>query len=154
MNYNQKDLILTQIRQDIINNIDKNSSVSHDKFFKEDESAKTYGLKTAEVHKIAKTVFEQVKDFSKQAIFELCEELWESGYMEEVFVACNWSEILHKKYEQTDFYTFERWLGNYVTNWAHCDTLCNHTIGSFVMTYPDYINNLKRWAKSPNRWLR
>ena len=154
MNNNEKEKILKQLRQAIINNIDKESSVSHDRFFKEDEVAKTYGLKTNEVHKISKDFFTQIKDCSKQTIFELCEELWKSGYLEEAVTACNWAEWQHKKYEPADFAVFERWLSCYVTNWADCDTLCNHTIGLFVMMYPDSINKLKEWAKSPNRWLR
>ncbi|MGE5423190.1 MAG: DNA alkylation repair protein, partial [Ignavibacteriales bacterium] len=42
----------------------------------------------------------------------------------------------------------------YVSNWASCDTLCNHTIGTFVEMYPEYLSRLKTWAKSDNRWLR
>jgi 3-methyladenine DNA glycosylase AlkD len=45
-------------------------------------------------------------------------------------------------------------FGNSVSNWAACDTLCNHTIGSFLEMYPDYVSNLKIWATSPNRWVR
>jgi len=41
-----------------------------------------------------------------------------------------------------------------VNNWAVCDTLCNHTIGSFIEKYPEYIQDLKRWARADNRWLR
>ena len=154
MNNNEKEQILHRIRQAILNNIDKESSVSHDRFFKEGETAKTYGLKTAEVHKIAKESFLLIKEYPKQTIFELCEELWKSGYLEEEAIACNWAESQHKNYEPGDFSIFERWLSSYVNNWADCDTLCNHTIGSFVMMYPDYIRELKKWAKSPNRWLR
>ena len=154
MNNNEKEKILEQLRQAIINNIDKESSVSHDRFFKEGEVAKTYGLKTNEVHKIAKDFFGKIKECSKQTVFELCEELWKSGYLEEEAIACNWAESQHKKYEPADFAIFEHWLSNYVNNWADCDTLCNHTIGSFVMKYPEYVDKLKIWAKSPNRWMR
>jgi len=146
--------ILTNIRQTIINSVDKESSLTHDRFFKGNEIVKAYGLKAAEVHKIAKTVFEQIKECPKHTIFELCEELWKSGYLEEVFVACKWSESQQKKYEPADFSVFEHWLSAYVTSWAHCDTLCNHTIGSFVMMYPDYVTKLKEWAKSQNHWMR
>ena len=45
-------------------------------------------------------------------------------------------------------------LINTVNNWAKCDTLCNHAIGSFVEQFPQYIENLKAWTKSNNRWLR
>jgi 3-methyladenine DNA glycosylase AlkD len=41
-----------------------------------------------------------------------------------------------------------------VDNWAKCDTLCNHTLGSFLEMYPEFIANLMGWAVSENRWLR
>ena len=39
-------------------------------------------------------------------------------------------------------------------NWATCDTLCNHTIGSFIEMYPEYLSGLKKWAHSQNRWMK
>ena len=39
-------------------------------------------------------------------------------------------------------------------NWAKCDTLCNHTLGSFLEMYPQFIENLMGWARARNRWLR
>jgi len=154
MNSKEKELILTQVKQQIINNLDSELSVSVEQFFKEGEAAKTYGLKAAVVRGIAKNAFQALISYPKQDIFELCEELWKSGYLEDAVIACVWSESLHKKFEPADFAFFERWLSAYVNNWADCDTLCNHTIGLFLMMYPDYIAKLKEWATSPNRWLR
>ena len=146
--------MLAEVRQALINNISAETSFSHDRFFKEGEAAKTYGLKAEEVRKIAKTGWQEVKALPKQTVFALCEALWKSGYFEERLIACTWTEALHKNYEPADFAVFERWLRNYVNNWADCDTLCNHTIGEFVMMYPNYIDKLKEWAESSNRWLR
>jgi 3-methyladenine DNA glycosylase AlkD len=42
----------------------------------------------------------------------------------------------------------------YVNNWAKCDTLCNHAVGSFIEMYPECVESLKGWARSENRWLR
>ena len=154
MNTSEKNQILEQIRQTIKSSIDEETALSHERFFKSNEISSGYGLSMSDVQKIAKDFLPQLKGFSKQNIFELCEELWKSGYMEEIFVACYWSESQLKKYEPADLCIFERWLNNYVKNWADCDTLCNHTIGSFLMMYPEYINKLKEWAKSPNRWMR
>ncbi|MCL1969802.1 MAG: DNA alkylation repair protein [Bacteroidetes bacterium] len=151
---NNTEKILEQVRQALFNTIDKKGAVSVERFFKEGEAAKVYGVKTAEVHKIAKGVFQTIKEYPKQTIFELCEEFWKSGYLEEACIASFWSDSLRKKYEPADFTVFENWLNSYVNNWAACDTLCNHTIGEFVMMYPDYVNKLKKWAKSPNRWVR
>ena len=56
--------------------------------------------------------------------------------------------------EPVDFKIFERWVNRYVNNWASCDTLCNHTVGSLIEMYPDTISGLKRWTISDNRWMR
>lgn len=49
---------------------------------------------------------------------------------------------------------FERWVSRYVSNWASCDTLCNHSIGTLVEMHPDLVRNLRLWARSENRWVR
>ena len=96
----------------------------------------------------------EVLALDKNEAFALCEELWHSGFLEESFIACHYSYLLHKSYEPSDFQIFEKWVSKYVSNWASCDTLCNHTIGTFVEMYPQYLSDLKKWAKSKNRWLR
>ena len=154
MNSKEKELILAQIKQEVISNLDSESTVAVEQFFKEGEAAKTYGLKAAVVRNIAKNALRSLVGYPKQDLLELCEELWKSGYLEDAIMACVWSESLHKKFEPADFAVFERWLSDYVNNWADCDTLCNHTIGLFLMKYPDYVTKLKVWAMSPNRWLR
>jgi len=147
-------IILKQVRQALVNSIDAKSSASSSRFYKVGEVAKGYGVKMAEVHKIAKVTLRQIKGYPKSIIFELCEELWKSGYLEEVAIACKWSESYFKEFKPADFAIFERWLSNYVTSWADCDMLCRQPVVLFVVMYPDYIANLKEWAKSPNRWMR
>lgn len=106
------------------------------------------------VNTIAKTYDKEVDALSKEDVFSLCEMLWQSGYIEESFVACHFSYRIHKKYTPADFLVFEKWVNTYVSNWASCDTLCNHTIGSFIQMYPTYIKHLKTWAHSTNRWVK
>lgn len=121
-------------------------------FFKEE--IKNYGVKTPQVQKIAKEFYPQLKNKTKAEILVLCDELWQSGYIEESFVACAWSEKLQKQYLPEDFSVFESWIKNYVSNWASCDTLCNHTVGDFVMMYPQFIGKLKEFAHSESRWVK
>lgn len=146
--------IIDNIRKSLIDKIDPKTLASSNRFFKEGEAAKVYGIKMSEISKIGKETFHQIKELPKEEIFSLCEKLWESGYLEESVVACIWAESLHQKYEAIDFKVFNHWVHNYLTNWADCDTLCNHTIGNFVMMYPEYINELKKWASSSNRWVK
>lgn len=144
--------IINKIRQELKQNSDEKTQKTGQNFFK--EKIKLYGVKTAIVSKIGKEYFKAIKDKKKTEIFDLCEELWRSGYMEESFIACNWSYFIRKDYEPNDFEVFEKWINNYVSNWASCDTLCNHTVGTFVEMYPEYLSDLKKWAKSKNRWMR
>ena len=144
--------IIKKIRQELKEKADEDVKRSGERFFK--EPIKLHGVKTAVVSKIGKECFKEIKGQSKAEIFALCDLLWKSGYMEESFIACNWSYYLRKFYEPQDFPVFERWVNEYVSNWASCDTLCNHTIGSFLEMYPEYVSHLKIWAVSPNRWVR
>lgn len=144
--------IISKIRQILLQNADEKTRNQSEYFFK--ENVTVYGVKSATVQKIAKEIFAEVKDKPKAEIFALCEKLWQSGYMEESFVACVWSEKLSKKFEPSDFETFERWIKNYVSNWASCDTFCNHTVGDFVMMYPEFISKLKEFAHAENRWVK
>ena len=143
---------LSSIRRELKENSDEQTRESGKRFFK--EKMKSHGVKTSLVKKIGKKYFTGIKDLEKGEILNLCEKLLQSGYMEESFIACYWTYALRKKYEPSDFDVFETWVSKYVSNWATCDTLCNHTIGVFVETFPEYISSLKKWTLSENRWMR
>jgi 3-methyladenine DNA glycosylase AlkD len=146
------DSIIAKIRQNLQRLSDSQTREMSQNFFK--EKIKFYGVKTALVTKISKEHYKNIKNKTKAEIFDLCEKFWESGYMEESFIACHWSYFLRKKYELSDFMIFEKWVDNYVSNWASCDGFCNHTMGAFIEMYPEYFPKLKKWAKSKNRWMR
>jgi 3-methyladenine DNA glycosylase AlkD len=149
---NMEKQILSTIRTELKENADEKTKESGKRFFKEE--VKLCGVKSATVSKIAKEYFNKIKGSGKKEIFGLCEELWSSGRMEESFIAAQWAYFLRKDYEPSDFSVFERWVDKYVGNWASCDTLCNHAVGEYVEKYPERIKDLKRWAKSENRWMR
>jgi len=146
------DTIISEIRNELQNNIDLKTQESSRNFFKEE--IQSYGVKSAIVAKMSKDYFKSIKNNSKAEIFGLCEQLWQSQTLEESFIACNWSYQVHKEYQPNDFNVFEKWIANYVNNWASCDTLCNHTVGKFLEMYPEYVSRLKEMAKSENRWMR
>ena len=146
------DDVIRRVRQELLDNADEQKRVSGERFFKEE--VMLYGLTVPTVNRMAKSYLRELKRRSKQEIFSLCEELWKSSYLEEAIIACIWSHSVHKAYEIEDIETFERWVGNYVTNWATCDTLCNHTVGDLIDMYPPLVERLKKWATSKNRWMR
>jgi len=144
--------LLIKLQKQLKQNANSKTKESGQRFFK--ETIKMYGVKTATVSKIGKEFFKEIKTENKEKIFSLCEELWQSGYMEETFIACNWSYNVWKQYEKKDFFIFEKWIRQYINNWASCDTFCNHTVGKFIEIYPEYLSELKKWTKSKNRWVK
>ena len=144
--------ILFNIRNELVSNADAKTREGSQRYFR--ESITVYGVKAAAVKQISKKFYAEVKGSTKAEIFEMCEKLWQSGYLEESFIACDWSARLYKQYEPSDFAIFDRWINLYVNNWASCDTLCNHTVGDFVMMYPEFIEKLKEFAHSENRWVK
>jgi 3-methyladenine DNA glycosylase AlkD len=146
------DMIIERIQQELRALADPEIRKTSQRFFKDDITC--YGIKTAGVMAIAKKYWKEVKGRPKLEIFTLCEDLYQSGYMEESFIVSNWAHALSGRYEKEDLAVFRRWIDTYITNWASCDGFCNHTMGDFIEQYPEYTEELKRWTRSENRWMR
>lgn len=144
--------IVDSVRGDLQRRATRKARESGRTFFK--EPVTLYGVRAAGVRTVAQKHFKDLRDRSKKEIFRLCEELWRSDYIEESGVACEWSYALRKTYTPDDFAVFQRWVWRYVHNWAACDSLCNHTVGTFLEMYPQFVPRLKTWARSRNRWMR
>lgn len=146
--------IFQSIRKELKNIASEEVRIIASRFFKSGEMARVYGVKSPIVRTIGKKYLIQIKSLTKNETFVICEELWKSSYLEESIIACMFTESIHKKIEVGDIKIFESWIKNYANNWASCDTFCNHTIGNYMMMYPEKTEQLKKWAVSSNRWLR
>ncbi len=144
--------VVERLRKELIDNSDEKTKASGERFFKEE--VRSYGIRTATVTLIGKKHFRLIPDKSKDFVFDLCEELWHSGILEETFVACIWAYNLRKEFEREDLILFERWIVSYVSNWASCDTFCNHTVGTAFEMYPEEVTRLAGWTAHPSRWMR
>jgi 3-methyladenine DNA glycosylase AlkD len=146
------DPIIAQIRLELAAQADPEIQKSSKRYFK--EAITCYGMKTAPVIALAKKYWKEVKGRPKQEIFTLCEELYESGFLEESFIVSEWAHSLSGRYEREDLAVFRRWIDTYISNWASCDGFCNHTMGEFIEQYPESVDELKIWTRSKNRWMR
>lgn len=144
--------IIEAIRNDLKENVDLKTLTTSQNFFK--ETIVFYGVRIPTVNRISKKYFRYVEQEEKSVIFAFCEVLWQSGFIEESFIACHWSHGIHKRYEPDDILVFGRWIENHVNNWASCDTLCNYTVGTFIEMFPQHLPRLKEFARSGNRWMR
>lgn len=146
------DLVIARLRKELQDNKDPVTQKTATRFFKEE--IRCYGIKTATVVAIAKKYWKEVQSRDKTEIFSLCEELYQSGMMEEAFVVSAWAHLLSDRFDREDLAVFRRWIDTYITNWAECDGFCNHAMGDFFEKYPELIAELKRWTESGNRWMR
>jgi 3-methyladenine DNA glycosylase AlkD len=146
------DEVIDGVRLELMEKADEKTRESGQRFFKEE--VLLYGVKASLVREIAKKSLLEMDGMEKEEIFALCEELLKSDYGEEAAIAFEWAYSRRKEYEPSDFTVFEGWLGRYVNSWAKCDTFCNHALGTFIEMYPGYLDNLKVWTGSENRWLR
>lgn len=112
------------------------------------------GVRTPTVRKIAGKYYEEIKALRMDAILGLCEELVETGISDHRTIAFEWSFRCRRQYQPEHFAVFERWLKTYVDSWGGCDDLCTHTLGEFILQYPDFVSEVKEWSHSKNRWLR
>jgi 3-methyladenine DNA glycosylase AlkD len=144
--------IIQRIRNELEENADEETRNSFQRFFK--EKVECYGVKTGTVHKIAKKYWNEMKNRSKKEIFESCEKLYKSGYTEEAGVVSFWGMNFKDFIESEDLTVFEKWIRKYINDWAKCDGLCNHAVGDLIAKYPYRVHELKKWARSDNRWLR
>ncbi len=148
----RKDFIYREINNRLKRESKEEVKKSGKRFFK--EPVNIIGVNSKDVETISKDHYAGLIDKNKYLIFGVCEKLWQSGIIEESFVACSWVYNQRKNFNESDFSLFERWIDLYVTNWASCDTFCNHTMGAFIDMYPHYIEELKSWTTSSNRWMR
>jgi len=146
------DPVITEIRRELNAIADPEIQKNSKRYFKEEIHC--YGTRTAAVIALAKKYWKEVKNRKKPEIFALCEELYQSGYLEESFIVSEWAHALSGRYEISDLAVFRSWIDTYITNWASCDGFCNHTMGDFFLHYPGCIDDLKHWTQSENRWMR
>jgi 3-methyladenine DNA glycosylase AlkD len=144
--------ILKELREELAACSDEKVKQSSARFFK--EAITLHGVKSTDVQRIDKGFYARIKDEGKDYVLPSAMSSGQHHILKRTLSPATGRIISVKNMNRPISQYFERWLGTYVTNWATCDTLCNHTIGDLVTKYPGKIEELKRWALSPNRWMR
>jgi 3-methyladenine DNA glycosylase AlkD len=156
MAYRTKNTVSSGMHQEISANLINISSTlrrnSTERFFKHE--IKCYGVSNPDSQKIGRAYILKLKEHTKEFIWALCEELFRSEYLEESLIACQITFAQKKHFTESDIDTFERWINNYINNWAECDTFCNKVIGEMMFRFPNTVERVKSWSLSENLWVR
>lgn len=146
------DNLVDRIRTVLKEKADEKIVVTSQRFFK--EPIKSYGVNMQQCTRIARQFWPEVNVLEKEEIFALCEQLLSSDYNEEAHIVSSWLPGTIERVDENDWYLFQRWIEDYINNWAKCDSFCNHTMGDYLMKYPEFIERLKDWTSSDNRWVK
>jgi len=144
--------LIAAITKDLIENSDSKYRVTAQRFYKNGISC--VGVRTPIVRKISSKYFKEVRNYSKEDIFEFCRKMLERNASEFSIIAFDWASKLKKRFEISDIYYFENWIDKFVDNWSKNDDLCARVLGPYFCMFNDQIPRLPLWAKDKNKWFR
>ncbi len=145
--------IIFKIRDDLIGLSERKFRIGVFRFFK--EQINPIGVRLPKVKKLAREFDGEIS--GKQSFLEimaLSEKFQSSKYFEEQIFGVYLIERHAKEFDGGTFDAFEEWIGKYVSNWAHCDLFCTHSVWYAIEKNPYLIKRLLKWTKSKNRWKR
>ena len=107
---------------------------------------RAYGVKTPVLNEIVKNY--------KAGSFDLAEELWNSGALEEKIIAVKILEKIGKKDPERLLKTIRQFAEG-IDNWAVCDAIGMQGVRPLVKTHRDELFKLaKKYNTSPDPWKR
>lgn len=148
--------LLAQVRRLLADSVDEAYREGATRFFRatEGQTARIQGVRSVGLKKIEQYVYRELKRWAPAQRNRFCEQLWESGVMEEGAIVCHVYRRFAKSCAAPEFQLFESWIDRYVHNWAHCDGVSTFLIAASLANDPSLVSRLAPWTDSRNRWKR
>ncbi len=124
------------------------------RYFKEE--FKCWGLTAPQLRQLTAEVYEMIKPaWGVEEAIEFCDILLPNLYHEAKAVGILILERYRRDFPESLFLKIKGWLGkNYLSSWAAVDGLCPTSVGALIEKYTALVEEIKIWARSPNRWVR
>lgn len=148
----QTDPLLLHIRQRLQTAANETDRAAIRRFFR--ETVTPCGVKATLVHELTRYALPILRERTPAARNRFFEALWKSGLYEEGMLAVYLARRFTRDCGPCEFKLWERWIDRYATNWAHCDGISMHLIGSAIAQHPELAVQLEAWTASPNPWKR
>jgi 3-methyladenine DNA glycosylase AlkD len=126
------------------------------KYFKDYDEVRFYGLATPESRAYSAELWERVKDaWSVADAVRLAERMLPDPYHEMKGLAVLVLLRFRKEFPAEMFERIKGWLEkNYCNSWAAVDILCPDALGTLLERYPPLVEKIKAWTSHPNRWVK
>lgn len=129
-------------------------AVGAQKYFK--ETVLFLGTTAPDLRALAQELFQKVRsEWGVKEATEFCAIMLVNPYHEVRALGILVFERFRKDFPRTTFATIKSWLlADYCNSWALVDVLCPTSVTALLEKYPDLLNEIKVWTRSPNRWVR
>ena len=119
----------------------------------EEESGIEGSNQSHTVKKLAKKYAPAVLRHDNRSLWETCEDLMESQDEWQQMIACEWVSAAVHRTTREDFYTFERWLNQYINSRYTCDFFCTKVIYPYIEKDQSVLPRIQEWSNSKNKWV-
>ncbi len=123
----------------------------------DDYGYKRFGIRVPAIRKVASPYWKELREKgikNVDIVFKVCEYLYSKKISELRLIATDWSFKVKKQFTPSHFDILESWIKTYITSWGSCDSFCTRTMGYFLLQYPEFIPQVKKWTGSSNPWVR
>jgi 3-methyladenine DNA glycosylase AlkD len=114
---------------------------------------KFYGVSVPQIRAVARQFRRENRDVSKEALWDICQALWQGEFHEERALAMFLLEEHRTLLDYSDIPLLERMLRE-STNWDQVDEISVHLVGSVLQKDQRALEYLKGWSRDPNFWMR
>lgn len=128
-----------------------------DRDFSESIDWNKLNIKTSIIRKAARKSLQHLKGkgfTTIDSLIPLCNSLLETGHWVHRTTAFQWSFNLRKQFQPSHFSFLQHWVNNHLHSWGSCDDLCTHSMGYFLMKFPQFVDTVKKWTESDNPYVR
>jgi 3-methyladenine DNA glycosylase AlkD len=142
---------ISRFRQQLKELADPERAVQEKRYLK--SPFEFYGVSVPRIRTVARQFRRENRDISKEALWALCQALWQGGFHEERALAMFLLEEHHSLLDYSDMPSLERMLRESV-NWDQVDQISVHLVGSVLQKDQRVLDYLRQWGRDPNFWMR
>ncbi len=124
------------------------------RYFK--EKARFLGISSPDLRELSRGIYQKIRsEWGINEATRFCAIMLKNPYHEVRALGILTFERYRKTFPRSIFSTVESWLrADLCDSWALVDLLCPNSVGALLEKYPDLVEAIKVWVKSPNRWVR
>ena len=114
---------------------------------------KFYGVSVPKIRAVARQFKQENRGVSKEALWDICQALWQGEFHEERALAMVLLEEHQTLLDYSDMPSLERMLQE-STNWDQVDQISVHLVGAVLRKDQQALEYLKGWSRDPKFWMR